>query len=207
MRRRAFTGLASRLASRLAAALAAALLSAATIHAETYVLKLDPDATRVQFLVDAFLHKVHGSATLERGEITFDDASGAAQGEVVVDATAAQTGNEKRDRDMHVKVLESEEYPDIVLVVDGYEGRFDPSAPSEVVVTARLRLHGDEHPLRLEMVLRPDGAAGAKRLTATTTFVVPYVEWKMRDPSKTFLRVGKEVEVTIEAVGDLATPD
>jgi polyisoprenoid-binding protein YceI len=206
MRRRAFAGL----AYGLAAALAVALLSATAIQAETYVLKLDPDATRVQFLVDAFLHKVHGSATLERGEITFDGASGAAQGEVVVDATAAQTGNEKRDRDMHVKVLESEEYPDIVLLVDGYEGRFDPSAPSEVVVTARLRLHGDEHPLRLEMALRPDaapGAAGAQRLAATTTFVVPYVEWGMRNPSKPFLRVGKEVEVTIEAVGDLATAD
>jgi hypothetical protein len=111
---------------------------------------------------------------------------------------------------MHVKVLESDQYSDIVLVVDGYEGHFDPSSPSEVVVNARLRLHGDEHPLRLEMALRPEevaGATGAKRLVAKTSFVVPYVEWGMKNPSKPFLRVGKEVEVTVEAAGDLLAGD
>jgi polyisoprenoid-binding protein YceI len=176
--------------------------------AGTYTFQLDPQATEVRFLLDAFLHKVHGTAALERGEIRFDDRSGEAEGEVVVDAAAAQTGNEKRDRDMHVKVLESEQYPDIVLVVDGYEGHFDPATPSEVVVKGRLRLHGDEHPVRLEMVLEPEGeggAGGAQRLTAVTTFMVPYVAWGMKNPSKPFLRVAKEVEVTIEAVGDLLT--
>jgi polyisoprenoid-binding protein YceI len=192
------------------APIAVVLLSAASaVSAETYSFRLDPAATRVAFLLDAFMHKVHGTAALARGEIRFDGESGAAQGEVVVDATTAQTGNEKRDRDMHVKVLESEAYPEIVLTVDGYEGRFDPAAASEVVVKARLRIHGAEHPIQLEMALapEPEGASGAKRLEATTTFSVPYVEWGMKDPSKALLRVGKVVEVTIETSGTLASGD
>ena len=168
-------------------------------HAETWIYRLDPQATEVRFVLDATMHKVRGSAVLERGEIRFDGESGAAEGEVVVDATSMETGNAKRDRDMHQKVLDSEEFPEIVLTVSGFEGDFDPAAPSEVVVDARLRIHGAEHPLRLEMSLEPrDG-----RLAATTTFVVPYVEWGMENPSRLFLRVAKEVSVTIAAVGVL----
>jgi polyisoprenoid-binding protein YceI len=194
--------------STLAASIAVLLLTAGAAGAESYAFRLDPKSTRVTFLLDAFMHKVHGKAALARGEIRFDQ-SGAARGEVVVDATSAQTGNEKRDRDMHVKVLESEAFPEIVLAVDSYQGRFDPGAPSEVVVKARLRIHGAEHPIQLEMALapEPEGAGAAKRLEATTTFSVPYVEWGMKDPSKALLRVGKVVEVTIEASGTLASGD
>lgn len=200
---------------RLPHVFAVAVLLCGAARAESYSFRLDPDATTVTFVLDAFMHKVRGTAQLVRGEIRFDDATGAAEGDVVVDATGAETGNEKRDRDMHVKVLESEAHPEIVLVVDAFEGRFDATAPSEVVVKARLRIHGAEHPIELEMALTPEsvggdapesvgaGAAGARRLTATATFEVPYVEWGMKDPSKTFLRVGKVVEVMIEAAGTL----
>jgi polyisoprenoid-binding protein YceI len=170
-------------------------------HGEVYRYRLDPAATEISFLLDATMHKVRGTAALERGEIRFDDETGSAEGEVVIDATSAQTGNAKRDRDMHVKVLESESFPEIVLDVEGFAGDFDPKAPSEVAVSGRLRIHGAEHPLKLVMKLTPRG----DRLEAATSFVVPYVEWGMKNPSKAFLRVGKEVEVTIEAAGRLAT--
>jgi len=182
------------------------LLIAVPLRAESYVFRLDPAATKVTFLLDAFMHKVHGTAPLVRGEIRFDD-SGKAAGEVVVDATRMGTGSEGRDQDMHAKVLESAKYKEIVLAVDGFEGRFDPAAPSTVKVKGRFTIHGAEHPLTMEMTLAPQsGAAGAgveKRLEATATFTVPYVEWGMKDPSKVFLRVGKVVDVTIEARGSL----
>ncbi|HVR30217.1 MAG TPA: YceI family protein [Thermoanaerobaculia bacterium] len=181
----------------LGLALGSSLSSSA--RAEAYTYRLEPAATAIRFVVGATMHKVRGTAALERGEIRFDGQTGAAEGEVVIDAASLETGNAKRDRDMHEAVLESAEFPEIVLVVVGFEGDFDPAAPSDVVVDARLRIHGGEHPLRLEARLEPrDG-----RLAATTTFVVPYVEWGMENPSRLLLRVGKEVTVTIEAQGAL----
>ena len=186
--------------------IAGLLFAAAPLRAESYRFDLDPAATKVTFLLDAFLHKVHGTAALERGEVRFD-TDGKASGEIVVDATTAETGSDGRDEDMHTKVLESAKFGEIVLAVDGFEGTFDPAAPSKVVVVGRFRIHGAEHPLRLEMALKPQGDAGAKRLDASTTFVVPYVEWGMKDPSKAFLRVGKVVEVSIDARGTLTPAD
>jgi polyisoprenoid-binding protein YceI len=191
---------------RLCAALVAGswsvllLAPQAPAHAETYRYQLDPATTEIRFLLDATMHKVRGTAALAGGEIRFDGESGAAQGEVVIDATSMETGNAKRDRDMHTKVLESESFPEIALTIEGFEGDFDAKAPSEVVVSGRLRIHGDEHPLRLEMSLTPRG----DRLEAATSFVVPYVAWGMKNPSKALLRVGKEVEVTIEAQGRIS---
>jgi polyisoprenoid-binding protein YceI len=189
---------------RLPATLALVLtvLLGAPLRAASYTFTLDPAASKITFLLDAFLHKVHGTAPVERGEIRFD-STGHAEGEVVVDATKADTGNDSRDQDMHTKVLESAKYKDIVLTVDSYEGKFDPAAPSKVVVIGRFRIHGAEHPLRLDLSLKPAGAGTSRPLEATTTFSVPYVEWGMTDPSKAFLHVGKAVDVTIDAKGSL----
>jgi polyisoprenoid-binding protein YceI len=182
--------------------LAVVLLLAAPLRAESYTWTLDPASTKVTFLLDAFMHKVHGTATLVRGEVRFDDA-GSASGEIVVDATSAATGNDGRDQDMHAKVLESAKFQEIVLAIDGYEGRFDPAAASQVKVKGRFSIHGAEHPLTLEMTLKPQSAGAEKRLDASGTFSVPYVEWGMKDPSKVFLRVGKAVDVSIDAKGAL----
>jgi polyisoprenoid-binding protein YceI len=189
-------------ASLLAAFLLAAPLRTEPLRAESYTYRLDPAATKVTFLLDAFMHKVHGTASVTRGEVRFDE-SGRAEGEIVVDATKIATGNDGRDKDMHAKVLESATFKEIVLAVDGFEGKFDPAAPSKVTVKGRFSIHGVEHPLTIEMALEPEGAGAEKRLEATTTFTVPYVEWGMKDPSKAFLRVGKVVEVSIDAEGAL----
>jgi len=39
------------------------------------------------------------------------------------------------------------------------------------------------------------------QLTATTTFVVPYASWGMKNPSVLFLRVDGKAEVSVTAVG------
>jgi polyisoprenoid-binding protein YceI len=189
-------------AAPIVLALAVLLGGGRPLRAESYTLKLDPASTKVTFLLDAFLHKVHGTAPLAHGEIRFD-SSGHAEGEIVVDATKADTGNDSRDEDMHTKVLESAMFKDIVLAVDSYQGKFDPAAPGKVTVVGRFRIHGAEHPVRLEMSLKPEGAGAGRRIAVTSTFSVPYVEWGMTDPSKAFLRVGKEVEVTVDAKGSL----
>jgi hypothetical protein len=42
-------------------------------------------------------------------------------------------------------------------------------------------------------------------MTATMHFVVPYVQWGMKNPSTLFLRVGDKVNIDLEAVGHVRT--
>lgn len=174
-------------------------------EAREYVYRLETEASEVTFALNAFLHKVHGGFAVSEGEVRFDPACGEASGEIIVDATSGDTGNKKRDRDMHRKVLESEAYPRIVLDILGFRGDLSLDVPSEVEVDARLRIHGAEHSLSLPVRLEPMEGG---RLRAETSFVVPYVEWGMKNPSTLFLRVAKEVTVTIDVIGTIspATP-
>jgi polyisoprenoid-binding protein YceI len=176
-----------------------AALGALPSFAEEQTLVLEPDASEVRFTLGATLHTVHGTIRLQRGEIRFDTARGSAAGQVVLDVRSAETGNAKRDRDMHRKVLESEQYPEIAFLPQAIRGDLPSSGAGELTLSGSIRIHGTEHPLELPVrVHRED-----ERITATVEFVLPYVEWGMKDPSKLFLRVKKFLDVTLEVTGTL----
>jgi polyisoprenoid-binding protein YceI len=66
---------------------------------------LSPESTTIEFTLKATMHTVHGTASLDHADFTFDTETGAASGEAVVIAGSADTGNKKRDKKMHGKVL------------------------------------------------------------------------------------------------------
>jgi polyisoprenoid-binding protein YceI len=166
------------------------------------VVTLDTQASAATFMLGATLHDVHGTLALRSGEIRFDPQTGTASGEVLLDATLTETGNAKRDKKMHTKVLESDQYPTIVFEPERIEGELSGSGPSELDLQGTVEIHGDRHPLVLHAVVDVSG----EQLTGTTHFVVPYVEWGMKDPSVFLLRVKKQVEVTIDIVGRVTHP-
>ena len=59
---------------------------------------LDPAQTKINFTVDSTLHTVHGDFRLKRGGIQFDNSTGAASGELVVDSASGESGSDGRDR-------------------------------------------------------------------------------------------------------------
>ena len=81
--------------------------TAPTLRAQEKVFELDPANSKIQFTLDATLHSVHGTFKLKSGTIHFNPATGAASGQLVVDATSGDTENDGRDRRMHKVVLES----------------------------------------------------------------------------------------------------
>ncbi len=189
-------------ASRLSRALLAAALAAAgaaALSAAERQVDLDPAASKIAFTLGATLHTVRGSARPESGWVAFDPATGRMDGEIVVDARSAETGNRKRDRDMHEKVLESEDHPRFVFRPQSFEGELAAAGASRVTVRGRLEIHGGEHPLAVPAEVTVEGS----RVGVVATFEVPYVEWGMRDPSKLFLRVAKSVEVAVELGGEI----
>jgi polyisoprenoid-binding protein YceI len=174
----------------------------AAARAAEQTLTLDPAASEIDFELGATLHSADGSVKLEQGTIRFDPDSGAASGEIVVDATSANTGSGSRDRNMHADVLESARFPKIVFRPERLDVKRRDAASADVVLLGALDMHGQQHPLSMpaKLALR-DG-----RLVVDAKFEVPYVEWGMRDYSNFVLRVDRHVTVTLHAEGALATP-
>jgi polyisoprenoid-binding protein YceI len=145
------------------------LLAALTLGAglaaagERRTLTLDPAETDISFTLGATLHTVHGCAPLTRGEVAFEPDGGAALGEIVVDARLADTGNDKRDRDMHDKVLLSPRFPSVVLRPARIEGRVPGSGTATITVYGTVELTGRQHGIAVPVEVAVTGSAVAIR--------------------------------------------
>ncbi len=187
---------------KIIAALLAAVAAVLPAAAAEIQVHLPPESTTIEFSLKATMHTVHGTASLDHADFTFDTVSGAASGEAVVVSGSADTDSPKRDKKMHDSVLLSADHPVIVLRAESIEGSLELDGTSEVVLVGTLELIGAEHPVRVPMTVTIDGGTAS----VDATFTVPYVEWGLKDPSTFVLRVGKEVPVTIHADNVSVTP-
>lgn len=165
-------------------------------------LVLDPAATKISFVLGATLHSADGTIRFEKGTIAFDDETGAASGELVIDATSATTEQASRDKNMHADVLESAHHPVIVFRPERIDVKRRDANSADVELHGSLEMHGQQHPLVLPAKL----VAHGKHLVIETTFRVAYVDWGMRDYSNFILRVDRFVDVTVHGAGHLGTP-
>jgi len=137
-----------------------------------------------------------GLRTLSSGAVRFNPASGQISGEVVVDAASGNSGDDKRDRNMHRDILESAKYPDIVFTPDRVDGSVATQGASQIQVHGTFRIHGAAHEITLPLqVQMNNGQASVK-----TTFTIPYVQWGMKNPSTFLLHVGDGVEIEAATV-------
>jgi polyisoprenoid-binding protein YceI len=169
--------------------------------AEELSFKFDRAKTQVEFTLGDILHTVHGAFQLKSGFINFDDATGAAQGSVVVDATSGNSGSEGRDQRMHTQILESQRYPEITFVPKHVAGQIAAVGESQLTIEGILTLHGTPHLVSIVARVNP----AADTLTADTQFDVPYVKWGLKNPSTFILRVSSTVNIHIRAGGRLQT--
>jgi polyisoprenoid-binding protein YceI len=175
------------------------LLLALPLSAATFTFELDPATTKVEFTFGATLHTVDGTMQARQGTIHIDPDNNAASGRFVLDATSAQTGIARRDRKMHEKILESQQYPDIAFEVQRVSGELKPVGRSAFELHGLLEMHGTKRPIDMTVVATSDGT----KVNGTGMMIVPYLDWGLKDPSFFILRVEKEVRVTIHAVGRL----
>ncbi|MGO9010559.1 MAG: YceI family protein [Bryobacteraceae bacterium] len=175
-------------------ACALALLS--PLAAQNLSLEMDPAQSKVEFTLADILHTVRGTFQLKRGAIHFDPASGAASGEVLVDAISGASGNGTRDRKMHKEILESQSFPDIVFRPDRVEGKLLPQGISQMQVHGIFAIHGAGHQLTAPVEVRVSGSQYA----ITAHFTVPYQQWGMKNPSTFLLRVDDKVYITLHTV-------
>lgn len=162
-------------------------------------IDFDSQKTRIEFALADFMHDVHGVFRLRSGSIQFDRQSGSASGSLIVDASSGDSGVRSRDSKMKGDILEAGRFPDIVFMPKNVIGPVPESGSATIQVQGVFRIHGTDHPVTLPVSLTVSGSA----FELTTKFAVPYVAWGMKDPSAFFLRVGKEVEITINAAGQV----
>jgi polyisoprenoid-binding protein YceI len=167
-------------------------------RAQESVFTLDPAQTKIEFTLDTTLHTVHGTFQLKSGTVRFDSAAGAASGSIVVDSASGNSDNTSRDKKMHGDVLETSKFPDITFTPEHVQGAIAPQGSSQVNVSGKLKLHGQDHDVTLTFTVQ-HGAGN--QLIADTHFDIPFLDWGLKDPGNFFLHVNKLVNLHISASG------
>lgn len=166
-------------------------------EARVGILELDPSKTMVEFKLEGSLHNTHGTFRLKRGTIKANEATGDAQGEIVIDAASGDSGDILRDIEMRDSVLETKLYPLITFTPRHIDGHLDPRGSFKASLQGLLQLHGTEHRITIEA----QGTLIDDELIATAHFQIPYVKWGLKDPSVLFLTVAKDVGIDIATAG------
>ena len=177
------------------------LALAPAARAEPFRLVLDPAATEISFTLGATLHTVHGKFALAAGELTFDPDTGAASGEIRVDARSGNTGIDRRDRVMHEEVLDSAHHALLVLRPERIEVKRRSADALAGTLFGSCEVRGASHPLALAF----EGTRSDGRARVTVTFDVPWVAWGLPNPSNALLSVDDTLAVSVSAAGALAT--
>ena len=179
----------------------ATLVLSPACRAQDFVVKVEPSQTKIEFSLGSTLHTVHGKFALKNSTIRFDPSSGQISGAIVVDATSGESGNNGRDARMHREILESAKFPEIVFTPTHITGAVAAAGASKVEVAGRFRLHGQDHEVKLPVELVAEG----QKLQLGIHFVIPYVEWGLKNPSNFFLHASDKVEIDIQATGHIET--
>ncbi|MGH9636125.1 MAG: YceI family protein [Candidatus Angelobacter sp.] len=178
-----------------------AAVAASVGQAQQRTFTLDPAKTTVNFTVDSTLHTVHGHFRLNRGSIQFDNSTGAASGELVVNSASGESGSDGRDKRMHKDILESPKYSDIVFTPQRVKGTVANEGKSTVEVEGILTMHGKSKPVTMPLEVQLQNGVGS----VDGSFGVKYQEWGMKNPSTFILRVNDTVKIHVHAVGRITT--
>ncbi len=160
-------------------------------------LEFDKAATKIDWILAGNVHTVHGTFQLKRGAVNFDPRSGTVSGELVVETESGDSGNGSRDRRMKKEVLETDKFPEVRLKVTRLEGPVGAQSASSVRLLGQLTIHGASHEVSIPLQVTLNGT----EFSGKGKFVVPYVDWGMKDPSNFLFKVNKTVEIDVEAAG------
>ena len=173
---------------------------ATTSFAQSQKFEVNPDASKVSFALGGSGHHVDGTFHVQSGSINFDSASPSLSGLIVVTAGSGNSGEPSRDKKMSAEVLNSAQYAEISFVPKSYQGSLAKSGDSALQVSGTFTLHGTPHEMTVPMEIHIDGA----NMTAKGHFVVPYVQWGLKDPSIFILKVAKQVDIDLSLTGSVA---
>ena len=179
-------------------ALAAVLAPAALAQHQTFVV--NPDASEVKITLKTTHELVNGSFHVQSGSIEFDRGTPKMLGSVVVLAGSGKTGNDSRDKKMNKDILKVEQYATVSFEPKTYIGVIALSGDSTVQVTGIFTLLSTPHEITIPILVHLEGITA----TAKAHFVVPYVQWGLKNPSFMIWKADDDVAIDLFLAGRLS---
>jgi polyisoprenoid-binding protein YceI len=179
-------------------AFAAALAPAALAQHQTFAV--NPDASQIKMTLNTTHEVVNGTFHVQSGWIEFDRGAAKISGSVVVVAGSGKTGNDSRDNKMNKDILKVGQYATVSFEPKTYSGAIAASGDSTIQVTGIFTLLGTPHEITVPMLVHIEGAAA----TAKAHFVVPYVQWGLKNPSFMIWKADNDVAIDLFLAGRLA---
>ena len=172
----------------------------ASLSAQQQTFTVNTSSSSVAFGLVGTGHEVHGTFHVSSGSIVFNRSAGQISGSIVVSAASGDSSDKGRDKNMYTQVLDVEHFADVTFDPKSYQGTIAPTGDSTIQVSGVFTLHGTPHNITVPMQIHLDGAS----LTAKGSFVVPYVQWGLKDPSIMILKVAKEVHIDLNLTGSVS---
>jgi len=172
-------------------ALTLILTPAALAQRQTFVI--NPDASEVKMTLKTTHELVSGTFHIQSGSIEFDRSTPKMSGSVVVLSGSGKTGNDSRDKKMNKDILQVEQHATVSFEPRTYAGAIAPSGDSTIQVTGIFTLLGAPHEITIPMLVHLDGTTAAAR----AHFVVPYVQWGLKNPSFLIWKADNDVAIDL----------
>jgi polyisoprenoid-binding protein YceI len=175
------------------------LLAASPALAQRQTFTIDPNASDVKMTLKTTHEIVNGTFHVDSGSIDYDRNVSSISGTVVVAAGSGKTGNDSRDKKMNKDILKVQQYSTVTFTPKSYTGIIAQSGDSTIQVAGVLTLLGTAHDITVPMHVRIDGAG----CTAKTHFMIPYVQWGLKNPSFLIWKADNDVAIDLDLVGYL----
>jgi polyisoprenoid-binding protein YceI len=182
------------------AVLALAVILGPAALAQHQTFAVNPDASEVKMKLNTTHEVVNGTFHIQSGSIEFDRSAPKMSGSVTVLAGSGKTGNDSRDKKMNKDILKVDQYTTVSFAPKTYTGTIAPSGDSTIQVSGVFTLLGNPHDLTIPIQIHMDGS----KATARAQFVVPYVQWGLKNPSFLFWKAENDVAIDINLVGQVS---
>jgi polyisoprenoid-binding protein YceI len=179
-------------------ALAVILAPAALAQHQTFVVT--PEASEVRMTLKTTHELVNGIFHVQSGSIEFDRSAPKMSGSVVILAGSGKTGNDSRDKKMYKDILKVEQHATVSFEPKTYTGAIAPSGDSTIQVTGIFTLLDTPHEITVPVLVHLDSTSA----TAKAHFVVPYVQWGLKNPSFFIWKAENDVAIDLNLVGTIS---
>jgi polyisoprenoid-binding protein YceI len=179
-------------------ALALTLAPAALAQRQTFVV--NPDLSEVKMTLKTTHEFVTGTFHIQSGSIEFDRGAPQMSGSVAVLAGSGKTGNGSRDKKMTKDILEVQQYATVLFEPKSYAGTIASSGDSTIQVSGIFTLLGTPHEITVTSLVHLEGSTA----TAKVHFVVPYVQWGLKNPSFLVWKADNDVAIDLLLTGQVS---